>query len=102
MFVHIVAWKYNSETSEETREEHRKRLLALREVIPEILDFEVGADILSLDRSYDTGLFARYADRDAFDAYTNHPMHLEVAAMGKEIAKHVISVDFYSDQNLPR
>lgn len=94
MFVHIVAWKYKKETDEEMREEHRRRLRELKEIIPDIVSFEVGADILNLDRSYDTGLIARYPDRSAFDIYTDHDAHQAVARMGKEIAGHVISVDF--------
>jgi hypothetical protein len=97
MFTHIVAWKYKQETDQKTREKHRSMLRALPDVIPDIVDFEVGADILSLDRSYHTGLIARYKDQAAFDFYTVHKAHQEVAVFGKEIAGHVISVDFNSD-----
>ncbi len=94
MFVHIVAWKYKDETGNELRDLHRTRLRQLPELIPDIVSFEVGADILHLERSYDTGLVARYKNREAFDQYTVHEAHQAVARMGKEIAEHVISVDF--------
>ena len=94
MLVHIVAWKYKETTSPEKRDEHLSKLRALPGSIPEIISFEVGTDILKLERSFHTGLVAKFADRDALDAYTNHPDHLAVAAMGKEIAQQVISVDF--------
>ena len=96
MFVHIVAWKYKADTAEEVRNEHRAKLTALPEQIPNIHSFEVGADILHLDRSFDTGLVAKYPDRKAFDQYTAHEAHQLVAGMGKRIAESVISVDFLS------
>ena len=94
MLTHIVCWKYKPETTQEERLEHVARLRALPHVIPDILSFSVGFDILHLDRSFDTGLVAIYPDRAALDFYTDHPDHLEVAAMGKRIAEKVVSVDF--------
>ncbi len=54
----------------------------------------VGSDVLSLPRSYDTGLVATFADRAALDAYTVHPEHVKVAEFGRGISEHVASVDF--------
>lgn len=97
MLVHIVCWKYKAETRAASRAEHRARLMALPKTIDRIESFECGADILLLDRSYDTGLVAKFADRQALDEYTVHPDHQEVAALGKQIAEKVVSVDFLTD-----
>lgn len=97
MLVHIVCWKYKAETDAAAREHHRSQLRALVGVIPEIVGFDVGEDILHLDRSFDTGLVSTFADRDALERYTAHPEHLKVAALGKEIAERVVSVDFVKD-----
>jgi hypothetical protein len=94
MLTHIVCWKYKPETTAEQRADHIARLRTLTQIIPEIISFEVGADILHLDRSFDTGLTSTFADREALDIYTNHPEHQMVAAFGREIAERVISVDF--------
>ena len=94
MLTHIVCWKYKDETTEEQRADHVARLRALPDVIPDIVSCDVGSDILHLDRSFDTGLVAVYPNRAALDVYTEHPAHQEVAALGKEIAKQVVSVDF--------
>ncbi len=94
MLTHIVCWKYKAETSETEREEHVRRLRALPDVIPNIVSFNVGRDILDLERSFDTGLVAVYPDRVALDFYTDHPAHQEVVALGKRIAERVVSVDF--------
>lgn len=97
MLVHVVIWKYKHETIEAERVEHRKKLEALKDVIPELKSLQVGSDILSLDRSYDTGLVATFEDQAGLDAYTEHPQHQEVVALGKEIAAHTASVDFFSE-----
>ncbi len=96
MLTHLVAWKYKPEITEEQRNEHRQKLKHLTNIIPEIINLDVGADMLDLPRSYDTGLVATFADRAALDVYTNNSEHLKVAALGKEIAAHVVSVDFIS------
>jgi hypothetical protein len=97
MLTHIVCWKYKTEISETERAEHVEKLRALPGVIPNILSFSVGRDVLHLERSFDTGLVAVYPDRAALDFYTDHPQHTEVAAMGKRIAERVVSVDFFND-----
>lgn len=94
MLTHIVCWKYKFETSAEQRAEHITKLKNLPKVIPNIISFKVGADILRLERSFDTGLVATYPDRAALDFYTAHAVHQEVAGFGKQIAERVVSVDF--------
>lgn len=78
------------------RDEHREKLRALASKIADIKTFEVGGDILHLDRSFDTGLVAHFQDMEGLDNYTNHPEHLAVAALGKQIAEKVGSVDFFT------
>ena len=97
MLTHIVCWKYKPEITEADREDHRAKLKNLPNVIPNILSFSVGADVLHLERSFDTGLVAVYPDRVALDFYTDHPAHQEVVAIGRIIAEKVISIDFLSD-----
>lgn len=94
MLTHIVCWKYKPEITEDQRKDHIARLRALPGIIPDIISFNVGTDILHLDRSFDTGLVSVFADRSALDAYTDHPEHQKVAALGKEIAQQAVSVDF--------
>jgi hypothetical protein len=97
MLTHIVCWKYKPEIPDSDRERHRNSLRALPSVIDEIVSFHVGADILHLDRSFDTGLVAIFADRNALDAYTDHPEHQRVAALGRELSQQTVSVDFLDE-----
>jgi hypothetical protein len=97
MLTHIVCWKYKTETSLDEREKHIAMLKSLPDAIPNILAFNVGSDILRLERSFDTGLVAVYPDRAALDFYTVHPEHQKTASFGKEIAEKVVSVDFFNE-----
>ena len=94
MITHIVCWKYKPEVTEAQRAEHVARLRALPTFIADIESFSVGSDVLHLDRSFDTGLVAVFRDMAALDGYTIHPEHQKVAALGREVAQQVISVDF--------
>jgi len=94
MLTHIVCWKYKPEITEEQRREHVERLRSLPAIIPNIIDFKVGDDVLHLERSFDTGLSSTFPDRVALDFYTEHPTHKEVAALGRELAEKIVSVDF--------
>ena len=94
MLIHIVCWKYKPETTPEQRREHIENLRNLPNLIPNITSFNVGIDILHLERSFDTGLVAVYPNREALDFYTVHPDHVKVANFGKQIAEKVVSVDF--------
>lgn len=97
MLTHIVCWKYRADVDENRRDDHRRRLLALGGIIDEIQSIEVGSDVVGSDRSFDTVLLTRFADRDALDRYTVHPAHQQVVALGREIAEKAISVDFISE-----
>lgn len=97
MLTHIVIWKYRAEVSKAEREEHLSRLRSLPPLIPEVLSFSVGTDVLRLPRSYDTGLVSTFRDRAALEAYTVHPAHLAVAELGRSLSEHVASVDFVDE-----
>jgi hypothetical protein len=96
MLIHIVCWKYKSDVPDATRDEHRRRLNELSQLVPGLARLEVGADILHLNRSFDTALMAEFESREALDAYSEHPEHQAVAAIGREIAEKAVSVDFWT------
>lgn len=98
MLIHIVCWKYKIETPVATRERHISALRSLPDKIECIKTFDVGRDILHLERSFDTGLVAGFKDAAALDEYTVHADHQAVAALGREIAQKVVSVDFLTDE----
>ena len=96
MLIHIVCWKYRPDVPEADREEHRRRLKELSQRLPNIARLDVGADILHLDRSFDTALVAEFESREALDSDNEHPEHQTVAAMGRDLAEKAVSVDFWA------
>ncbi len=97
MLTHIVCWKYKPETTDAQKAEHIARLRNLPDLIENIVSFNVGSDVLHLERSFDTGLVAVYPDRAALDAYDAHSAHKEVVLIGRAISEKVVSVDFLND-----
>ena len=53
-----------------------------------------GRDQMGSDRSFDVGMLMRFADRDAFEAYNTHPVHVEAATWIDEVATEAIAVDW--------
>ena len=96
MLIHIVCWKYKADTEAASRDLHRKMLRALSGVVDEMHSFDVGEDILHLERSFDTGLVIKFSDRKALERYTNHPEHQKAADFGKQLSEKIVSVDFIS------
>jgi hypothetical protein len=96
MLTHVVVWKYRADVEAEVRGDHVRLLRNLASVIKELESLSVGFDVVKLPRSFDTGLVAVFRDRAALDAYTVHPEHIKVAALGKTISEQVASVDFES------
>lgn len=97
MLIHIVCWKYKVDTPPAAREQHMAMLKSLPGKIECIETFDVGSDILHLDRSFDTGLVVGFKDRDALEEYDAHPDHQAVVALGRQVAEKVVSVDFLTD-----
>ncbi|HYJ91970.1 MAG TPA: Dabb family protein [Pyrinomonadaceae bacterium] len=97
MLIHIVCWKYKTETTEEMRQDHRAKLRALSGIISDVISLKVGADVLHIERSFDTGVVATFADRAGLDRYTDHPEHQKVASLGRELSERVVSVDFLDE-----
>jgi Stress responsive A/B Barrel Domain len=94
MLTHIVVWKYRSDVSEATREEHRAQLGTLGNIVPGIESLSVGSDVLHSARSYDTGLVAIFRDRSVLDAYTVHPDHVKIVEFGHSVIETMAKVDF--------
>ena len=94
MVTHIVMWKYRGDVPEETRDDHRRRLRALGNIVPGIESFSIGSDFLHSPKSYDTGLAAVFRDRSVLDAYTVHPDHVKVVEFGHTITETMAKVDF--------
>jgi len=93
MLLHLVCFKYKSDTDDAAQVQHRERLAALR-TLDGVVDLKVGADVVRSPRSYDTGLMITFSDRAALDAYQKNARHVPVAELGVSLSEHIVAVDF--------
>jgi hypothetical protein len=94
MLQHYVFLKYREGTPDEHVTAFCTRMLALRDVIGEIVHLEIGRDELHDARSWDVALVMAFGSVDALRAYQRHPRHLAVMAFNEPFVANVASVDF--------
>jgi hypothetical protein len=94
MLRHCVFLKYRDGTPDEHVAAFCARMRALREVIGDILQLEIGRDELHDARSWDVALIMEFGSVDALRAYQRHPQHLAVMAFNDPFVANVASVDF--------
>lgn len=99
MLEHIVLFKPKAQTTPEQEDELVRRLLALRDQIPDIVDISAGRTITDRSQGYRLGLVVRFRDKEGLDRYGPHPAHQQVVAFVKEIADDLIAVDYEFDKN---
>ncbi len=93
---HVVAWRLATDDEALRAEQARNisdDLLALRGVVPEILDLHVGPDVVG-GANWDVALVADFADAAALDAYATHPEHQRVVAYVRSVVSDRVAVDF--------
>lgn len=93
MLLHLVCFKYKADVDAATRQQHRDRLAALKD-LDGVADLKVGSDVVHSPRSYDTGLAITFPDRAALDAYQRNERHVPIAQFGVTISEHIVAVDF--------
>jgi len=91
MIKHIVLFKVNNK---EKIEEAKKRILSLKEKIPEIIDIEVFTDIGFDKTASDFGLITTLKDKDSLKIYAEDKEHLKVIEFIKTIAIERRAIDY--------
>jgi hypothetical protein len=91
MIKHIVLFKVDDKSQ---IEEAKKRILNLKEKIPEIIEIEVFSDIGYDKTASDFGLITTLKGETELDIYANHPEHLEVIKFIKTIATERRAIDY--------
>lgn len=95
VFTHIVFFRLKDKTQNH-REDVRAWFLNMKGQIPDILDVEVGVDVIHSTRSYDIALIGRFSDQAAMERYQVHPVHQSVLARLKDLVESSAAVDFVS------
>ena len=91
---HMVWFRFRAEVPASHREELVERLLALRDLVPNILELWVGDDFSGRSQGHQLGLLVRVRDRAALDAYQVHPEHVAVAKLLRESCDSIMALDF--------
>jgi hypothetical protein len=93
MITHIVFFKLK-DRSPENIEKARAMMASLDGKIPQLRHFEVGADILHTDRSYDLALVAKFDSLEDLNAYQIHHVHQEVVKYMMSVRESAAAVDY--------
>ena len=99
MLKHVVFLKFKDGVGEDEIVGLEKSLAALPPVIPEILSFEFGRDVVRSERSYDLALVSTFNDLGAMQHYQKHPDHQVVLKKVNDLCESVLAVDFLTDPN---
>lgn len=98
MVKHIVMWKLKDFAEGGTKSENARKikegLEALRGVIGEIRELEVGINFEKSDMAYDLVLYSAFDNERDLDIYQNHPEHLKVGAFIGKVKENRIVVDY--------
>ena len=95
MVEHLVLLKWKAGIAAESIENAFVGLRALKHQIPGVLELTCGPNFSARARGFDAGLYVRFTDRDALDAYIVHPAHQEVVnTLLLPIREDVIALDF--------
>ena len=89
MVKHIVFWKLKDDLQGSAREERLRQIKdgfeALQGVIPGLRHIEIGFDFLKSPDSVDIILYSEFESREALAGYTNHPGHLGMLPIVREV-----------------
>ncbi|MCL2811751.1 MAG: Dabb family protein [Clostridia bacterium] len=96
MIRHIVLFRLKDK-SRENLEKTAAILRGMEGKIEGLVSIEVGIDFLRSERSYDIALNTLFADRAAFEAYQNHPVHLPVKAHMHAVRETSCAADYQVD-----
>ena len=92
MIKHIVMWKFK-ENEEENMKLFLEGLNKLKGIIPEIKNMETGINI-NPKNDYDAILISEFETMEDLEKYKNHPEHVTVSALCKEIRLDRQAIDY--------
>ncbi|RAV02418.1 Dabb family protein [Paenibacillus sp. YN15] len=96
MLRHVVLFKLADPTPDKLQEV-KDKLLSLKGRVPQLLDIEVGIDVVRSERSYDVALITTFASLEDMNAYQVHPYHVEVGSFIATVRQAAAAVDFIID-----
>ena len=92
MIKHIVIWKFK-ENEEKRMKQFLEGLNSLKAIIPEIKYMETGVNI-NPNNEYNAILISEFQDMEDLEKYKNHPEHIKVSNLCKEIRIDRQAIDY--------
>jgi hypothetical protein len=94
MIHHIVWFKLKEDISPEEKAELKANLLAMKPLIPQIIEMACGEDFSGRSRGFEFGLVVQFANREDGQTYDKHPDHQAFIANSKHLWTDVQALDF--------
>lgn len=98
MIKHIVMWKLKDNAEGKDKLENariiKEELEALTKDIKEIVNIEVGINIVEDAGAYDLVLYSEFANQDDLNIYQKHPAHVKVAEYIGKVRESRVVVDY--------
>ncbi len=95
MIVHIVLFKWQTNTSPETIDSVMSALKGMKGKVPEIIDLSCGDNFSEVSQGFQNGLVVKVQDKAALDGYAKNTHHQEIIqTLIKPILADKITVDY--------
>jgi hypothetical protein len=98
MIKHVVMYKMKDLETVELKSQvliqFETKLLALKQLIPELKSMEVGRNYLSDNKSFDLCLISEFESLDDLGVYSRHAHHLPVVEFIKPYVAERAAVDY--------
>jgi hypothetical protein len=94
MLKHVVLFKFKKGAPESAIAEIETGIAQLPGLVPEVLEFESGRDVIHSERSYDFALVSGFESLETLKQYQVHPAHQKVLVKIKEHCESILVVDF--------
>ena len=88
MLNHVVLFKFKADVAESDITKLEELMEDLPNTISEILVYEFGRNTIPSERAYDFALVSLFANPESLERYQQHPDHLKVLDLIKEISEN--------------
>ncbi|MNH76026.1 Stress responsive A/B Barrel Domain protein [compost metagenome] len=93
MIKHVVLFKLK-DSSPESVERTVSVLRGLEGKVEQLVDIQVGSDVIHSERSYDIALITTFASLEDLQGYQVHPEHKKVIEHMVQVRESQVAVDF--------
>ena len=94
MIVHIVMFAFKEENKAQNIALVKEKLLALPDLIEELISMEVGVNFTESERAMDLSLYSTFKTVEDLKSYAVHPEHIKVVEIIKEVTEYTKVVDY--------